>query len=66
MDLAVYRLIEDFVSGRLDPGTRVLGLADGGVDYTTTGGYIDDIVPELERLREEIIAGAIRVPTSPE
>jgi basic membrane lipoprotein Med (substrate-binding protein (PBP1-ABC) superfamily)/DNA-binding SARP family transcriptional activator len=64
LDLAVYWVIEEFVNGTLGPGSRVLGLADGGIDYATSGGFIDDIVPELERLKREIITGAVRVPPS--
>jgi hypothetical protein len=42
-----------------------LDLATGAVDLADSGGFIDDIRPELDRLRERIIAGEIDVPTIP-
>ena len=40
-------------------------LSTDGVGYSTTGGFIDDIVPELEAFKEQIVAGEIVVPTAP-
>jgi basic membrane lipoprotein Med (substrate-binding protein (PBP1-ABC) superfamily)/DNA-binding SARP family transcriptional activator len=65
MDVAVYRTVQDFTQGTLTPGERVYDLADGGVEYATSGGFVDDIVPELERLKLAIIDGRIQVPTVP-
>jgi basic membrane protein A and related proteins len=65
IDVAVYRTIADFTQGTLTPGERVYDLADGGLEYATSGGFVDDIVPELERLKQDIIDGRIQVPTVP-
>ena len=65
MDVAVYRTIQDFTQGTFASGEQVLGLAEDGVDYATSGGFVDDIAPELERLKRDIIDGRIQVPTVP-
>jgi basic membrane protein A len=44
---------------------RSLGLAEGGVDISFSGGFLDDIRPELEALRALIISGEIEVPAEP-
>jgi basic membrane lipoprotein Med (substrate-binding protein (PBP1-ABC) superfamily)/DNA-binding SARP family transcriptional activator len=65
-DVAVEVAITDFQQGALLAGDRVFDLANGGVDYATSGGFVDEHVPELEQLRSDIIAGRIEVPTVPE
>ena len=65
LDVVVYRSIEDFTQGTPAAGERVYGLADGGVDYATSGGFVDDIAPQLERFKQDITAGHIHVPTTP-
>ncbi|MEN8235889.1 MAG: BMP family ABC transporter substrate-binding protein, partial [Actinomycetota bacterium] len=64
-DVALYDALEDYHNGVFVPGRREYGLAEGGVAYATTGGYIDHLVPELEDLKERIIAGEIVVPEIP-
>ncbi|MBT8193762.1 MAG: BMP family ABC transporter substrate-binding protein [Acidimicrobiia bacterium] len=41
VDEAVHRAISDFVDGELEPGTRVLGVAEGGVGLAASGGFLD-------------------------
>ena len=53
------QLVADGVRGLHD------GNHAGGVDLALSGGFIDDIQPQLEQLRSEIVAGEIDVPTSP-
>jgi basic membrane lipoprotein Med (substrate-binding protein (PBP1-ABC) superfamily) len=64
-DVAVHTVINDFATDQFRPGTRVLRLADGGVGYSTSGGFIDDLVPTIEDLKARIIAGEIVVPEAP-
>ncbi|MEN8113788.1 MAG: BTAD domain-containing putative transcriptional regulator [Actinomycetota bacterium] len=64
--VSLYDAIEDYTKGDFVPGVREYGLAEGGVGYTTTGGYIDHLVPELEDLKDRVIAGEIPVPDLPE
>jgi basic membrane protein A len=43
----------------------VFGLKDGGVGYAVNQynkAMIEDIIPKLEALKEDIIAGKIKVP----
>ncbi len=40
-------------------------LAADGVGYSTTGGAIDDIVPQLEELKQQIVDGDIEVSAEP-
>jgi basic membrane protein A len=65
IDVSLYQALEDYDNGVFESGIREYGLAEGGVGYVTTGGYIDHLVPELERLRLMIINGEIDVPRFP-
>jgi basic membrane lipoprotein Med (substrate-binding protein (PBP1-ABC) superfamily)/DNA-binding SARP family transcriptional activator len=65
-DTSVYTTIIDHERGALEPGERLFDLANEGVDYATSGGFLDEHVPLLEQLRSDIIAGRIVVPTVPE
>jgi basic membrane protein A len=40
-------------------------LSVDGVGYSTSGGFLDDIVDQLEDFKAQIIAGDIVVPTDP-
>jgi basic membrane lipoprotein Med (substrate-binding protein (PBP1-ABC) superfamily)/DNA-binding SARP family transcriptional activator len=64
-DRAVDVLIDNYARGKLPAGMVELGLDSGAVELSFSGGYIDDIRPELDRLRKRIIAGDIKVPTAP-
>jgi basic membrane protein A len=65
VDVAVYNITADVVNGTFEPGEQRYDLAAEGVDYSTTGGFVDDIVPQLEEARAAIIAGDVVVPTDP-
>ncbi|HJU52568.1 MAG TPA: BMP family ABC transporter substrate-binding protein [Acidimicrobiia bacterium] len=64
-DIAVHALIKEFASDQFRSGLRVFRLADEGVGYSTSGGFIDDLVPTIEELKARIIAGDIVVPEAP-
>ena len=64
-DRAVYTLIEEHANGEFTPGVRQVDLAIGALGLADSGGFIDDIRPELDRLRQGVIAGEIDVPTIP-
>jgi basic membrane protein A len=65
VDVAIFTMMEEFAGGGFTK-TRVLGLAEDGVGYSTSGGFIEDIVPVLEDLKAKIISGEIVVPALPE
>jgi basic membrane protein A len=66
VNVAVYDTINDFVKGTLKVGTtRVFDLKTGGIGYSTSGGFVDDIKTQLDDLKQQIIDGKITVPTTP-
>jgi basic membrane protein A and related proteins len=62
VDVAVYEYIKSFEEGEPQTGEVAFGLEDGGVDYSTSGGQVDDISDELDELKQQIIDGEIEVP----
>lgn len=65
VDVAVFDTIRAFVNGQYKAGVRAFGLKDNGVGYAVNDynkKLISDIVPRLEALRKDIIAGKITVP----
>jgi basic membrane protein A and related proteins len=64
-DRAAYSAVAEYARGALTSGIRRLGLESGGVELASSGGFIDDIYPELDRFRKRIIAGEIAVPVIP-
>ena len=65
VDTAVYEITKAFLEGTFAPGETRYDLSVDGVGYATSGGFIDDIVPQLEEAKAAIIAGEIEVPTDP-
>lgn len=66
VDVAVYEFLKAEVEGNFQAGPQVFDLEGGGVDYSTTGGKVDDIKDQLDELKQRIIDGEITVPTTPE
>ncbi len=65
VDEAVFQTIQQVQAGDTAGGTKVYDLSVDGVGYSTSGGYVDDIVPQLEAFKQQIIDGEITVPTDP-
>ena len=65
VDVGVYDFIKSLSDGSFKAGNKIFDLKAGGVDYSTTGGKIDDIKPKLDDYKAQIIAGSIKVPTKP-
>ncbi len=65
VDVAVFDFIKSAQDGNIPDGDQVYDLKKGGVDYSTTGGKIDDIKSKVEDLKQQIIDGKITVPTQP-
>ncbi|MGH2453387.1 MAG: BMP family lipoprotein [bacterium] len=66
VDVAVYQAIGSVVNGTYKSGIRTFGLKEGGVGYAVNQynrSMIQDIVPRLEAIKKDIIAGKIKVPT---
>ncbi len=64
VDVATYDFITSAVNGAPLTGEHRYSLANNGVGYATSGGQIDDIVPDLEKAKADIIAGTITVPST--
>lgn len=64
-DIAAHTVLTEFASEQFRSGLRMLRLADGAVGYSTSGGFIDDLVPTIEDLKARIITGEIVVPEVP-
>ncbi len=66
VDVAVGKVITDFLEGNFTPGAVRLGIAEGGIGYATSGGFVDDIKTQLDDYSAQIVDGTIVVPTEPE
>ncbi|HSM01559.1 MAG TPA: BMP family ABC transporter substrate-binding protein [Acidimicrobiia bacterium] len=66
VDVAVFYAIADHLTGNFTAGPTEYDLAADGVGYSTSGGFIDDIVDQLEAYKAQIVAGEIVVPVLPE
>ncbi len=62
VDVAVYTTIKNFVEGVAQDPITVFDVKADGVGYSTSGGFVDDIVPQLEELKQKIIDGTVTVP----
>jgi basic membrane lipoprotein Med (substrate-binding protein (PBP1-ABC) superfamily)/DNA-binding SARP family transcriptional activator len=60
-DSALVSLIEDYAQGTLAPGLRELDLESGLLGISYSGGHLDDVGPQLEGLKTQIINGQIDV-----
>lgn len=65
VDTSVFEIIKAQDSGAFSSGNTVYDLSVDGVGYSTSGGYVDDIVDKLEGYKNQIVAGDIVVPTEP-
>jgi basic membrane protein A len=65
VDVAVFETLEKFTKKTPIPAETVFDLSIDGVGYSESGGFVKDIKPQLEDLKAKIIAGTIKVPTTP-
>ena len=65
VDTSVFEIISAQQDGSFAAGNTVYDLSVDGVGYSVSGGFIDDIVPELEEWKAKIVSGEIEVPTEP-
>ncbi|WP_424189609.1 BMP family lipoprotein [Actinokineospora sp. G85] len=62
VDVGVYDFITAAKDGEVAKGAKVYDLAQGGVDYATSGGKVDDIKTQLDDFKKQIVDGTIKVP----
>jgi len=65
VDVAVYEAVKAQMDGTVKGGPTRYDLKVGGVDYATSGGFVDDIKDKLDAYKADIISGKIVVPTDP-
>ncbi|GAA3606053.1 BMP family ABC transporter substrate-binding protein [Nonomuraea rosea] len=65
VDRAVLDFVADVEQNRFVAGEHLYGLKQNGVTYATSGGFVDDVKPRLEQMRQAIVDGTIVVPTTP-
>ena len=65
VDVAVFETVKAAKEGTLTGGFATYDLKVDGVGYSTSGGYLDDVKDQLEKIKAEIVAGTIVVPTAP-
>jgi basic membrane protein A len=64
VDVAVFNFIKSVQDNAFKSGETVFDLKAGGVDYSTSGGMVDDIKSKLDDFKQKIINGEITVPSS--
>ena len=65
VDVATFDFLKSTSEGKFAAGEKAFALKDGGVDYSLTGGKIDDIKAKLDDFKQQIIDGKIVVPSTP-
>ncbi|MFI6453957.1 BMP family protein [Streptosporangium amethystogenes] len=62
VDVAVFDFLKSFTTNAVKSGSTIYDLKADGVDYSTTGGQVDDIKTKLDEYKQKIISGEITVP----
>ncbi|MEM7323956.1 MAG: BMP family ABC transporter substrate-binding protein [Actinomycetota bacterium] len=65
VDSAVFEITQAHADGTFEAGNTVYDLSADGVGYSTSGGFVDDIIDDLEAAKEAIVSGDVTVPTEP-
>ncbi|MBN0044393.1 BMP family ABC transporter substrate-binding protein [Streptomyces actuosus] len=65
VDVGVYDFIKSVHDGKPLTGVNSYSLAKNGVSLSTSGGFIDDIQPQLDAAKKKIVDGQIQVKTTP-
>jgi basic membrane protein A len=65
VDVSVFETAKAAAAGTLAGGFATYDLTTDGVGYSTSGGYLDEYVTQLDELKQQIIDGEITVPTAP-
>lgn len=65
IDTSVIEYVTAFDSGKVPTGFVTYDLKTGGVDYSKSGGFVDDIADQIDDYKQQIIDGKIKVPAEP-
>ena len=64
VDVATWDFIASAVNGEVISGQHVYSLKNDGVGYSTSGGFITEYVPDIEKAKAAILDGSITVPST--
>lgn len=64
-DVGIAAMLDDYARRDLRAGPRWFGLAQGGFELSSSGGAIDDLLPDLTSLSDRIASREIVVPSLP-
>lgn len=65
VDNAVFEITAATNNGEFEPGNTVYDLSSDGVGYSTSGGFVDEYLEQLEAFKAGIVDGSIIVPIEP-
>jgi basic membrane protein A len=65
VDTATFDMIQSVANGKPLTGYKTYTLAEDGVGYATSGGFVDDIKSKIDAYAAKIKSGKIKVPTVP-
>jgi basic membrane protein A len=65
VDVAVFEILKAQEEGTFSAGPTTYDLSVDGVGYSTSGGFVDDIVDDLEAAKDAIVAGDVVVSRDP-
>jgi basic membrane protein A len=65
VDLGTRAFVADALAKKKTAGVKVWGYAQGGVGFTTTGGYLGNDAAVIKTFAAKIKAGTVKVPTDP-
>jgi basic membrane protein A len=64
-DVATYTIAEEVANGVPKDGNNVFGVGQGGVAYSTSGGFVGTLTGQLDAFAARIASGEILVATTP-
>ena len=64
-DMGTYAFVRAVADGTFQPGHFDYGLAEDGVGYATSGGFLDDVTDQIDGWAARIAAGEVVVPEVP-
>ena len=63
VDVAVFDFLKSASQDQYTAGPKTYDLKANGVDYSTSGGQVDDIKSKIDEFKAKIVSGEITVPT---
>jgi len=65
IDTAVFEYVSAFKEGKVKSGFVLYDLKVDGVGYSTSGGFVDPIKPQIDAAADKIKSGEVKVPEKP-